>query len=163
MKRSVLSLVALSVVVIATPVFAATKNADLPVTAAVVGNCTISTSAVAFGNYDPVSANAATDLDATGSVTVTCTRGAGLSIDLGLGLNAAGAVRRMANGANRMNYELYSDNGYATVWGTGAAGLTIVGAPDITPRVYTVYGRIAAGQDVATGNYADTVVATINY
>ena len=28
---------------------------------------------------------------------------------------------------------------------------------------YTVYGRIAAGEDVPAGNYSDTVVATVNF
>lgn len=165
MKRSTLSLVVLTAIAVATPVFAQSPaTANLPVSASVVGNCTITTAAVAFGNYDPVGVNAATDLDATGSVTVTCTRGAGLSIDLGLGNNASGAARRMKDaGTNYMGYELYSNAGRTTVWGTGASGLTIVGAPNITPRVYTVYGRVAAGQDVAVGNYTDTVVASINY
>jgi spore coat protein U-like protein len=58
-----------------------------------------------------------------------------------------------------MNYELYSNGGRTTVWGT----YNITPAPDLTPRVYTVYGRVAAGQDVAIGNYTDTVVASINY
>ena len=168
MKRSTLfALVTLTALVMAAPMFAASPaTADLPISANVVGNCTISTAAVAFGAYDPVSANASTALDATGSVIVTCTRGAGLSIDLGLGSNASGAVRRMTDGAATpafMTYELYSNAGRTTVWGTGASGLTIVAAPSIAPRTYTVYGRVAAGQDLPVGNYADTVVASINY
>jgi spore coat protein U-like protein len=151
----------LTALVMAAPVFAQSPaTADLPISANVVGNCTITTAGVAFGAYDPVSANASTDLDSTGSVTVTCTRGAGISIALGLGNNASGAVRRMTDGvADFMTYELYSDNGRTTVWGT----YNIAAAPNLTPRVYTVYGRVPAGQDVAIGNYTDTVVASINY
>jgi len=46
---------------------AATATANLDVTATISANCTISTSAVAFGTYDPISANNSTPLDATGS------------------------------------------------------------------------------------------------
>jgi spore coat protein U-like protein len=161
MKRSTILIAAF---VMATPVFAATKSANLPINAAVVANCTISTSAVNFGNYDPVGTNAATDLDSSGTVTVACTKGAGLSIDLDLGLNAAGAARQMNDGGtNMLGYELYTTNARTIVWGTGASGLTITPAPDKTARNFTVYGRVAAGQDAAIGTYADTVVATINY
>ena len=71
MKRSVLFLIALTVV--STPLFAASKNANLDISASVAANCTITTGPVAFGAYDPVGANAAADLLATGSVTVACT------------------------------------------------------------------------------------------
>src|SRR5207245_7233418 len=124
MKRSVLSLAVLTAFVVSAPVFAATATANLPINASVAANCSISTSAVNFGNYDPIGANAAVNLDATGTVTVTCTKGAGLSIDLGLGANASGATRRVNDGGiNYMNYELYSDAGRTTVWGSGASGL----------------------------------------
>ena len=164
MKRSKLFLVTLTAVVMAVPAFAATRNADLNVSADVVGNCTITTNPIAFGNYDPIGTEATTDLDNTGSVVVTCTRGAGVSIDLGLGDNASGAQRRMKNGvANFLNYELYKDNGRTSVWGTAANGLAIAPAPSIAARTYTVYGRVPAGQDIPAGAYTDKVVATINY
>ena len=57
MKRTVLSLIAMAA--ITAPAFAASQNANLNVTASVAANCTITTSPVAFGAYDPVSANAA--------------------------------------------------------------------------------------------------------
>src|SRR5712691_1136728 len=141
MKRSVLSLAALITLALSTPMFAATATASLPINASVAANCSISTSAVNFGSYDPIGANAAANLDATGTVTVTCTKGAGLSIDLGLGANASGATRRVNDGGtNYMNYELYSDAGRTTVWGSGASGLAIAVAPSKAARGFTVYG-----------------------
>jgi spore coat protein U-like protein len=149
---------------LASPALAQTATANLSVSATVTKNCTISTNAVAFGSYDPVGANATTDLDGTGSVVVTCTKGAGTRIDLGLGANASGSTRRMLGGTDLLTYELYSDSGRSTVWGSGAgAGLTIATAPNKTPRTFTVYGRIPAGQDVGAASYGDTVVATINF
>ena len=148
----------------AAPALAQTATASLSVTATVAKNCSITTTAVAFGSYDPVVANAASPLDGTGSVVVTCTKGAGTRIDLGLGSNASGSVRRMLGGTDLLTYELYTDSGRSTVWGSGAgAGQTIAAAPNKNPRTFTVYGRVPAGQDVGAASYADTVVATINF
>jgi len=149
---------------LAAPAFAQTATANLSVSATVVANCSITTTAVAFGNYDPVVTNAVTDLDGTGTVVVTCTKGAGTRIDLGLGANASGSTRRMAGGTDFLTYELYQNSGRTTVWGSGAAaGQTVAAAPSKAPRTFTVYGRVAAGQDVAATSYGDTVVATINF
>ena len=66
-----------------------TQSSNLTVTAAVIKNCTITTAPVAFGNYDPVAANATTPLDAIGAVTVTCPKGAAATV----GLNTAATPR----------------------------------------------------------------------
>ncbi|HEY7205165.1 MAG TPA: spore coat U domain-containing protein [Methylomirabilota bacterium] len=128
-------------------------------------NCSITTSPVAFGVYDPVVANATTPLDATGAVIVTCTKGAGTRINLNNGSNATGGNRRMsAGGGNFLTYQLYQDSGRTTTWGSGAsAGQTVSGAPSKAPRTFTVFGRVPAGQDVPAGSYTDTVVATIQF
>jgi spore coat protein U-like protein len=148
---------------------AATATSNLSVTATVSANCAISTSAVAFGAYDPVAANASADLDATGTVSVTCTSGAAADISLGQGANAnagstdAAPLRRMSNGASGfLSYALYSDTGRTTVWGNTVA--TDVGHTGTgTQANLTVYGRVPGGQNVATGNYSDTVVATVTF
>jgi spore coat protein U-like protein len=149
----------------AAPASAATATANLGVSATVTNNCTISTAALAFGSYDPVVAHASTNLDGTGTVTVACTKGAVATVGLGLGSNAAGSTRRMTNGASEyLTYELYQDAGRATVWGNSGAGLYSPGAaPSKTARNFTVYGRVTSNQDVVAGNYADTVVATVNF
>jgi spore coat protein U-like protein len=149
---------------LAAPAFAQTATANLGVSATVAKNCSITTTAVAFGAYDPVVANATAALDGTGSVVVTCTKGAGTRIDLGLGANAAGAVRRMTGGGDILTNELYTTTARTTVWGAGAsAGLTIPVAPSRAARTFTVFGRVPGGQDVTAASYADTVVATINF
>jgi spore coat protein U-like protein len=146
------------------PAAAQTATANLNVSATVTANCSITTTAVAFGSYDPVVTHASTPLDGTGSVVVTCTKGAGTRIDLGLGGNASGSTRRMAGGGDFLTYELYQNSTRTTVWGSGAvAGMSIVAAPSKAARTFTVYGRVAAGQDVGAASYADSVVATINF
>jgi spore coat protein U-like protein len=144
---------------------AATATANLGVSATVANNCTISTVALAFGSYDPVVANAAANLDGTGTVVVACTKGATATIGLGLGGNASGGTRRMGDGSsNYLTYELYQESGRTTVWSDAGAGLlTPSAAPSKAPRNFTVYGRVTGSQDVPAGNYSDTVVATVNF
>jgi spore coat protein U-like protein len=112
-----------------------------------------------------VTAHATAPLDATGTVTVTCTKGAVAKVGLGAGSNAQGTTRRMAQGAAAfLTYELYKDSAHATVWGdTASTGLDIPAAPNRNPRDFPVYGRVAGGQDATVGNYTDTVVATVNF
>jgi spore coat protein U-like protein len=146
-----------------------TATSDLSVSASVADNCTISTSALAFGSYDPISANASSDLDNTGSVSVTCTSGASANVTLGQGSNAdtgstdAAPLRRMADGSSHyLSYSLFSDTNRSTAWGnTSGTGVDHTGTG--SSASLTVYGRITAGQNVPAGSYSDTVVATVTF
>lgn len=145
---------------------AGTATANLSVSATVANNCTISTTSVAFGSYDPVVTNAAAALDNTGGkVTIACTKGAAPTIALDLGTHSSAGARRLnAGGTDMLTYELYHDSLGGTVWGTSGANLkTTTAAPSKAARDYTVFARIAGGQDVAAGTYTDTVVATVNF
>ena len=145
---------------------------NLLVSASVAATCTISTTPVAFGAYDPTSV---TDLDGSGAVTVLCTNGTAGYVTLSEGANAdAGStaavpLRQMAGGAGgtgRLAYHLYSEATRTDVWGnTGTTGLNHNG--DGTSTALTVYGTIPASQNVIAGSggtaYADTVVATVTF
>lgn len=152
----------------ATAAFAASTTSNLSVTATVSANCTISTVAVAFGAYDPIVTNAAADLTGSGTVTVTCTSGSAATVTLGQGANAAGGstdavpLRQMASGAERLAYTLYSDAPRSVVWGN-TAGTDVDHVGTGAAANLTVYGSVAAAQNVPAGAYADTVVATVNF
>ena len=165
MKRTILFLIALTVL-ISVPTFAATATSNLAISASVSAVCTVTTSPVSFGAYDPVVANAAAALNANGAVNVACTKGTAATIDLGNGLNPNGTTnRQMISGANLLGYGLYKDAGLTQVWGAGLTGGSTASynAANKNVTAVTVYGSIPAGQDVAVGAYADTVVATVNY
>ncbi|HKB79434.1 MAG TPA: spore coat U domain-containing protein [Thermoanaerobaculia bacterium] len=165
MKRTVLSLIVLAVLVFSVPVFAASATANLNVSASVSAVCTITTSPVAFGAYDPVSANASTDLTAQGAVNVACTKGTAATIDLGTGGSFSGGTRRMASGTDFLNYSLFQDAALTQVWGSGIAGGATANynAASKSVTAVTVYGMVPQAQDVTVGSYADVVLATINY
>ena len=74
-----------------------TATANLAVTASVSKSCTISTTALAFGAYDPIGANATAALNGSGAVSVACSKNStGLTIGLGNGANASGTQRQLA-------------------------------------------------------------------
>jgi len=157
---------------------AATATATLNVSASITSSCTISApTAVAFGNYDPVSGS---DMTATGAVSVACAKSslATLWIGLGDGANVSGSQRRMiggTGGADTLNYNLMQPvsgavgavcpaYGAGTAWtNLQAGGLTITAPPGKAARSFSVCGQMAAGQDASVGSYADTVTATINF
>lgn len=145
--------------------YAANQTASLTVSATVSNNCTVSTSALAFAPYDPVVNNATANLDGTGTVTVACTKGAAPTIGLGTGSSASGSQRRLSDGAgNYLLYDMFKDSGRSTSWtGSGGGMLTTTAATSKTARDFTVYGRVAANQDVPAGSYSDTIVATVNF
>ena len=138
MRRILIALAGFGVVWIAAEsrLVGQSATASLTVSASVSKNCTITTAPVTFGAYDPVTANATAPLDATGTVTVTCTKGAVAKVGLGAGSNAQGTTRRMTGGAAAfLTYELYQDSSHSTVWGdTASTGLDIPAAPNRNPR-----------------------------
>jgi spore coat protein U-like protein len=133
------------------------------VSATVQSSCLISASAMAFGSYDPVNAS---PTNATSSITVTCTTGTSFVVGLSAG-SATGATvsaRQMSNAAPRLNYSLFTDSSRTSNWGNtpGVDALAPVTATG-SPSVITVYGRIAAQQNIPAGSYSDTVTVTVTY
>jgi spore coat protein U-like protein len=161
--------------IFANPALAGTST--LTAQASVNTNCSVAAVAVAFGAYDPITTNSPTgaNLNATGSITITCVKGAAPTIGLSLGAHASGSIRRMLSGAaDFLTYELYQPPNNAagtactfpgtTVWGTTGGNLfSPAAAPDKNARTYNICGTAARGQDPAIGTYADAVVATVTF
>lgn len=135
------------------------------VTATIVAECNVATSPLNFGNYDPVAANKTTPLDSTTVVNVYCTAQTPVTVALDNGLWLTGSTRRLQSAAgNFLNYEMYKDSARGVVWnatnlnsGTSTSKNTPINSG------FTVYGRVAAAQDLPAGSYSDTVTVTVNY
>lgn len=152
----------------AAPAFAATATSNFSVTASVTNNCTIASTTLAFGAYDPLVAHASTPLDAAGAVDITCTKGSATTIGLSAGshsANASGTTRAMSNGAGGyLSYEIYQNAGRSALWGNSGTDLfTPPVAPSKATRSFPTFGRVPAGQDPDTGAYTDTITATVNF
>lgn len=134
-----------------------------------IAGCTISTNPMSFGNYDPIGTHRFADLEASGTVTTTCSNGLPVSITLGQGGNADGGstndspLRRLSNGnAQYLDYRLYQNSGRSVVWGNSTnSDLEVQGTGSELNSA--IYGVIPGGQAVSSGSYGDTVVATVTF
>ncbi|WP_250954226.1 spore coat U domain-containing protein [Rhizobium sp. CG5] len=156
---------AVALLLSSTTAFSQTQTGDMAVSMTVAAECTIATEALAFGTVGIIDTN----IDAEADLTVQCTSGSAYQISLsdGAGDGATTAARLLTNTvtiADTATYSLYQDAGRATLWGN-TAGTNTVDSDTATgaDEVITVYGRVDSGQNVATGTYQDTVVATISY
>jgi spore coat protein U-like protein len=147
------------------------SSSSVLVTTTVPAACTISTAAITFSSYDPVSLHASVPDDQAGTITIRCIKGiAGITIDLGGGANNNGSQRRMINSASPntfLNYEVFQDTGRSLVWGRGDNG-SVRSGTDLdgtgTDVYVTMYGRIPPAQTSASpGTYNDTLVSSINF
>ncbi len=140
-----------------------------PARAQLLSTCTsvnITVSALSF-SYLPASA-------AQNSTNVKISCGFGLFVlpNITVALNGGNASsfapRKMsAGGADRLNYNLYTTSGYATVWGDGTNGTatqnvsgSLIGQASYT---FTAYGLVPAGQYVAAATYTDEITITVTF
>ena len=139
---------------------AATTTGTFSVTATVQAMCQISTNPLAFGTYT------GTQIDATSTLSVTCTNTTPYNVGLNAGTATGATVttRRMTGpGANLLNYALYSNAGRTTNWGNTVGTDTVAGTGNGTAQSLTVYGRLPAAQFNTPGAYSDTITATVTY
>ena len=163
-KRALRLLATAALMAGAAPLMAATTTTTFTVTGTVVATCTVTAGALNFGATIPTPVN--TNVDATSTITATCSNAVPFSVGLstGNGPGATFAPRRMSSGTNQVNYTMYTDAGRTTVWGDGTGGsalnsLTGTGAA----QPITVFGRIPAGQTPAVGTYNDLITVTVTF
>ena len=164
-RKSLFLAAALAALMGQSSVLAATASNPLAVSATVSNNCSIAAGALSFGTYDALTANASTNLDQTGSFSITCTKGTVYAVSLSLGAHASGTTRRMVNAADAtafLSYEIYNDSFGGTVW-NGTNMVSGAAASKNTAITLTAYGRVPAGQDASQGAYSDTVVETVTF
>lgn len=154
--------------------FAGTATANLTVTATVDASCTINTSPISFGTYNPA---AATPTFVAGNVTIACVKGTTPVIGLSSGGNPGTnpGERAMANSVTNelLSYFLYKPalaspgsctNNETAVWGaTGTDRLEPGATTSATASAYSICGKIPAQQDVSAGSYQDIVIATVEF
>ena len=146
----------------------------LPGLAAHAGDsCSLTTSGVAFGVYSPLSATPAT---MTGTLAVNCSwtpvapTQINLAVYFSTGNSGNYTTRTMTNGTSNLNYNLYFNSNGTAVWGNGTGG-SYYGVATLTTATQTgsasangtIYGVIAAGQDVTPGSYLDTIIVTVSF
>jgi spore coat protein U-like protein len=134
-------------------------------------SCSVSSTSVAFGVYDPIGSSS--PLDGSGQIAVDCVPN-NVMFTAGLSTGGSGTYfsRRLAAGSDTLQYNLYLDAARTNVFGDGSGGtqtatcitgITAYGCIGSNPSgqgrraTLPFYGRIPAGQDVAAGLYSDTI------
>src|SRR4030095_14030369 len=136
-------------------------TAPVRVTANLATSCTVATTDLAFGNYDPLVANGAgagSDLNAEATITVACSGATATLVWITPGTGA-----RIMTGPGNLAYELYSDDLRTVPWGSTQATAVQLAVPSGVTQPVTVYGRIPSGQNVPVGAYSQTVTVTVNF
>lgn len=114
--------------------------------------CTVSMTSVAFGTVNVLPG---TPVDTTATVTINCSGGTGnggqrICVSIGCGAACDSTSRKMPSGSNSARYDLYSDSGRTTLWGSWHTGYDTAGVQldvgkNSTTNV-TVYARFLASQ-----------------
>ncbi len=141
------------------------------------GSCSVSSSGLAFGTYQPLTFPGkltSNNVNSTATVSMVCTgisQGGSYSISLGAGTYGSGdriSTRYMnnaSNGGDYMSYNIYTQATYLTVWGN-TLGSLLEGslATGNSNLSHTVYGRIPASQTtLKAGSFADSLTITVTY
>ena len=147
---------------------AATATANMTVQLTVTATCTVSAATLDFGTTGLL----ATLINATTTLSVTCTNTTPYSVGLDNGANFS-STRRMRQGAtsNYIGYGLYTDSGRTNAWTTASSSTTCttanscaLGTGNGSAQSITVYGQVPAlGAAPTPGSYTDTVTITVTY
>lgn len=116
---------------------------------------------VSFGAYDVLSASP--NINGVGSITISCQGGGPTTfvVSLSAGQSNSYASRVMKNGVNSLNYNLYTSAARTIVWGNGTGGSSTMTVARNQTTTLSIFGAIPAQQDVAVGNYLDSISAAV--
>jgi spore coat protein U-like protein len=140
---------------------AATRTATFRVSATVQSDCTITATDLAFGTLGLLAAN----VDATSTLTITCTSGANYQIALNPGTVSGSTIedRKMASGTNQLGFQIYRNAARTQVWGQTSGMDTQGGTGTGAVSTVTVYGRVPPQLTPPAGTYETQITATISY
>jgi spore coat protein U-like protein len=136
-------------------------SSPFTVTATDTTNCSVNASTLNFGSVGVLRSA----VDATSSITVTCTNALPYTVALDGGLSGASnpSQRVMSQASQNITYGLYRDSARAQPWGDSVGTNAAAGSGSGLAQTLTVYGRVPAQTTPSPGTYSDTVVVTISY
>jgi spore coat protein U domain-containing protein, fimbrial subunit CupE1/2/3/6 len=83
-------------------------------------------------------------------------------VTLNGGTGGSVTARRMVHAdGSALNYNLSTDQNRSDNWGN--TPMAQGAAESKQARTFTIYGRVAGGQDVPSGSYSDTIIATVQF
>lgn len=138
-----------------------TTSTSTSASATVATSCNVSATTLNFGTVGILNNN----VDASSTVTATCTSGApyNIGLDAGTGSGATVTTRKMTGGSTTVNYTMYSNSGRTSVWGNTVGTDTVAGTGTGLGQNYTVFGRVPSQTTPSPATYTDTIVTTVTY
>ena len=152
-KKILLIAASLAFTVMAGTVSAATIMGNFTVSATVINACSVNANDIDFGNYNPASG---TPKDGQGSFQLACLAGTNYELYIS-------GARLMTDGANNLNYELYTDALRTSAWSSSSPSSISGATPDANPITFDTYGRIATGQYVPAGPYSNVIAVVVAF
>jgi spore coat protein U-like protein len=103
--------------------------------------------------------------DQEGKVAVTCDKGTTYAVKLGWGgQGEVNKTRNMANGSEKIAYNLFQDANRTQLWGDDAStGFLKDQKSDGTAKKVPIYARVPKQATPSPGTYTDNVVVTLQY
>lgn len=133
---------------------------NLPITLTVTNDCVITAPTISFGNAPLVSGFPTVSQ----SVSLRCTKSLTYTVGLSTGGFSASGQRNMANGGNRLAYDIFkADN---TIWGalTTARANSPAAADGSTVQTIPYTAKIYQNQVTpAAGSYSDSVMVDVSF
>lgn len=145
---------------LASNAYAATATGTLNVSITIAASCSVAaSSALNFGTVSTIPAN----IDQQTSIVVNCSQGWPYKVGLGVGTGGGTtSARKLANGANTVDYVLYRDSTRTQIWGTSDSE-SLTGTGSSADQTLNVYGRVPTQTTPAPGTYSDAVTVTVTY
>ncbi len=146
---------------------AATTTTTFAVSTTVQSTCSASATPLAFGTYSPGSGASTSN----STISVKCSKNTPYTVALNAGTSGGATIaqRLLASGANRLQYNLYTSNTFATLFGDGTGGSVTAagtGSGVASANALTVFGQLpdnATNQAAIPGAYSDTITVTVSY
>ena len=136
-------------------------------------NCSVSSSGMHFGLYNPLDGN---DIETSGTIDISCTSTRNERVNMIIILSPGNSksyvnrIMKTSSAATPLYYNIYTKKNNRRVWGDGNSGSRVkkiknmkVKPGRVSTRHKDMYGTIIGGQDVAVGDYSDTITVTIDY
>jgi spore coat protein U-like protein len=149
-----------TITVSVTALLSGTVTTTFTVTATVPATCTLSASALSFGTYLGL------QLNVTSTLTITCTNTTTYNVGLNAGLATGATVttRKMTGPASAtLSYAMFRDSARTLNWGNTVGTDTLSSTGNGSALLSSVFGQLAAGQQVTPGAYSDTIIVTVTY
>ena len=117
---------------------------------------------VGFGAYDVFSK--VPNRAGAGTVRIKCQGGGhGADVKLSRGQSHSYTTRLMRSGNDSLEYNLYTTAARSVVWGDGSGASEVMTVDKNQTTTLSIFGSIPEGQDPAVGNYADSILISVEF